>query len=106
MVIGDSVINGGSQTDQGQLATTLMQRELSIDMKRPVVVGNASAGGWEPINEAGYVTESGLFHADIVLLVLSSHDGNSAFPTWRISGADPACEWVNQSLQALKGVSL
>jgi hypothetical protein len=28
-VIGDSVINGGSLTDQGELATALLQRELS-----------------------------------------------------------------------------
>ena len=46
MVFGDSVVNGGSLTDHADLATTILQRRLSEDLGRPVVVGNISAGSW------------------------------------------------------------
>jgi hypothetical protein len=74
LVVGDSVVNGGSLTDQSKLATSLMQAKLSADLKRPVVVGNISAGSWGPPNEAAYLKRFGLFDADVLVIVLSSHD--------------------------------
>lgn len=74
LVLGDSVVNGGSLTDQSQLATQLLQSRLSADLKRPVVVGNVSAGSWGPANMLAYVRRFGLFGADVVAIVLSSHD--------------------------------
>lgn len=71
LFIGDSVINGGSLTDQSQLATELIQQQLKSDLDRPIVVGNASAGGWNPTNQLAYVKAFGLFDADLVVLVLS-----------------------------------
>lgn len=90
MVIGDSVINGGAQTDQSQLCTSILQKELSQKLNRPVVVGNISAGGWGPLNEWPYIRKHGLFDADVVVIVLSSHDASSPFPTRAIAGADPS----------------
>jgi lysophospholipase L1-like esterase len=74
LVIGDSVVNGGVMTDQSQLATTLLEQKLAADLKRPVVVGNISAGSWGPPNELAYLKRYGLFDADVVVIVLSSHD--------------------------------
>jgi hypothetical protein len=74
LVIGDSVINGGAQTDQAQLATSIMQRELSQKLKRKVIVGNASASSWGPENELEYLRKFGLMDADILVIVESSHD--------------------------------
>lgn len=74
MVVGDSVINGGAQTDQAQLATSIIQKKLAEDLKRPVVVGNISAGSWGPPNELAYLKKFGLFDADVLVIVLSSHD--------------------------------
>jgi hypothetical protein len=74
LVIGDSVVNGGVLTDQSQLATTLLQQKLAADLKRPVIVGNISAGSWGPPNELAYLRRYGLFDADVVVIVLSSHD--------------------------------
>ncbi len=74
MVLGDSVINGGSLTDQSDLATGHARRELSARLGRPVIVGNISSGSWGPGNRLGYVEEFGLFEPDRVLLMLSSHD--------------------------------
>lgn len=81
MFIGDSIINGGTQTDQSELATSILQRELTGQLKRPVVVGNISTGGWGPPNELAYVKRFGLFDADVVVIVISSHDYNDV-PTF------------------------
>lgn len=74
MVVGDSIVNGGSPTDQADLATTLMGPMLAARLQRPVVVGNISAGSWGPPNQLAYVRKFGLFDADVVAIVLSSHD--------------------------------
>ena len=74
-VLGDSVLNGGNLTDQRDLATAIIDRELEATGQFDnVVVGNISAGSWGPGNQLAYVQEFGLFDADIVVLVISSHD--------------------------------
>jgi hypothetical protein len=74
IVIGDSVINGGSLTDQSELATAILQNKLRTDLGRPIMVGNASAPGWGPPEEWGWVQEFGLLDADIVILEFISYD--------------------------------
>lgn len=74
MVFGDSVLNGGSQTDHESLATTLLSKELTQGQNGRTTVGNVSAGSWGPGNWLAYAKEYGFFDADIVILVLSSHD--------------------------------
>lgn len=74
MVFGDSVINGGSLTDHKQLATTLVSTQLTNRLNRTVIVGNISAGSWGPSNWLAYAKEYGFFDADVVVIVISSHD--------------------------------
>jgi lysophospholipase L1-like esterase len=74
MVFGDSVLNGGNQTDHAALATTLLQNRLAEKLKLNAVVGNISAGSWGPGNWLAYAKEYGFFDANIVVLVISSHD--------------------------------
>lgn len=74
MVIGDSVVYDGVQIDQEDIATEVLKRDLQRDLKHPVVVGNIAAKSWGPPNELAYVRRFGLFDADKVVLVLSSHD--------------------------------
>ncbi len=74
MVFGDSVINGGNQTDHARLATTIVQDKLAAGTTADVVVGNISAGSWGPGNWLAYAQEYGFFDARIVVLVISSHD--------------------------------
>jgi hypothetical protein len=83
IMIGDSVINGGSMMDQSELVSTLLQKSLCDDLHRPVVVGNASAGGWGPPNELGWIKTFGTLDADIVVLVLSSHNYANV-PQWPV----------------------
>ena len=74
MVFGDSVLNGGNLTDNADLATTLLKNKLTELTSRKVVVGNISAGSWGPGNWLEYARKYGFFGADIVILVVSSHD--------------------------------
>ncbi len=68
--LGDSVINGGSQTDHDSLATSIVSTETTYQML------NISAGSWGADNCAAYLKEHGLFDAKAIFVVLSSHDVN------------------------------
>ena len=74
LVFGDSVVNGGAHTDDSELATRLAQEALADRLQRPVWIGNVSAGSWGPGNHLAYIDRFGLFDADIVIFLLSSHD--------------------------------
>ncbi len=74
MVFGDSVLNGGAMIDQNDLATQILESALESSIGEDVVVGNISADSWGPGNWLAYAEEFGFFSADIVVLVLSSHD--------------------------------
>jgi lysophospholipase L1-like esterase len=73
LVFGDSVLNGGNLTDQGALATSLLQDRLRASGE-DVFVGNVSAGSWGPANMRGWLETYGDFGADTVIYILSSHD--------------------------------
>lgn len=87
---GDSVINGGSLTDQDSLATTKLGKSLSTLMDRDVQVLNISAGSWGPDNCAAYLNKYGDFNAKMILLVVSSHDAYDNMTFERIVGVNPA----------------
>ncbi len=74
LVVGDSIVHGGSNTDQDALATTLLEKRLSETLGRPVVVGNISAGSWGPPNVLAYLKRFGLLEADVVAIVVNSRD--------------------------------
>ncbi|MES1219409.1 MAG: hypothetical protein ABUT20_28155 [Bacteroidota bacterium] len=74
LFFGDSVINGGTQTDQDSLATTKLSRYLTLKYKKPVKVLNISAGSWGPDNCFAYLKQKGNFDAKEIVLVVSSHD--------------------------------
>jgi len=71
---GDSVINGGTQTDQSELATTLLTDILSKLMGKKVQFLNISAGSWGPDNCYAYLRSRGDFKAKDIYLFVSSHD--------------------------------
>ena len=74
LLVGDSVINGGTLTDQADLASEILKHTLSGELHTPVSVGNISAGGWGPPNELAYLQRYGLFDTDAIVLVVSSSD--------------------------------
>ena len=75
MVIGDSVVNGGSLTDQADLATELMPLiAVQRGWKSPLCVCNVSAGSWGPQNLLAFVSRFGTFDCEDVVIVLNSAD--------------------------------
>lgn len=66
--LGDSVLFGGSWIDHDSLATTLFSKETGMQML------NISCGSWGPNNCAAYLKEKGVFGAQAMVLVCSSHD--------------------------------
>ena len=74
MIFGDSILNGGNRIDQAELATTIVEEELAHGTGHDVIVGNISAKSWGPGNWLAYAEAYGFFDADIVAVVVSSHD--------------------------------
>jgi lysophospholipase L1-like esterase len=82
LMIGDSVINGGALTDQNNLASHLLQERLAADLHRPTLVGNISAGSWQPVSEYMYLKRFGLFDADVLVVVVNSADYSEILPPY------------------------
>ncbi len=87
---GDSVINGGTLTDQDSLATTKLSKSLSSFFDTDMQVLNISAGSWGPDNCAAYLTKYGDFNAKLILLVVSSHDAYDNMDFGKIVGVSPS----------------
>lgn len=82
--LGDSVIFGGIQTDQKDLATSIFTEETGMQML------NISAGSWGPDNCAAYLKEKGLFGARAMFLLVSSHDAHDNMNFQPVVGVHPS----------------
>ena len=74
LCLGDSILNGGTLTDQRLLATSILSSDLSKEFGRDVQVLNVSAGSWGPDNCMAWLKRHGDFGAVAIVLVVSSHD--------------------------------
>jgi hypothetical protein len=74
LFVGDSITYGTTRVDQSDIFTEFLHRDLPALINRPVEVLNASAGAWAPDNELSYLRSRGIFHADLVVLVLNNGD--------------------------------
>ena len=83
--VGDSVINGGAPTDQGALATTLLD---SLAGPRARVL-NVSAGSWGPDNAAAFLRAHGDGDPRRIIAVFSSHDARDEMTFAPYVGEDP-----------------
>lgn len=89
LLLGDSVANGNWWTDQSQILSELMRRQLeSLEFGRTVAVLNASANSWGPRNELAYVQRFGTFGAQWVVLLLNTDDLFATTPTSLQVGRD------------------
>ena len=89
LLIGDSVVNGGSLTDQDSIASTLLEKWFLRDFNKRVRVLNISAGSWGPDNIAAYLKRYGTFKARLMCLVTSSHDAHDIMSHQNLVGNDP-----------------
>lgn len=91
LCLGDSVLNGGVQTDDSELATSIVTSTTRYQCL------NISAGSWGPDNCAAYLCEKGVFHSKMMILVVSSHDAfdNMDFvPVVGVSPTHPAKQYT------------
>lgn len=97
LLIGDSITYGTTYVDQSQIFSTLLNQSLPQLLKQKVEVLNASAGGWAPANELGYLHSRGDFDADMVIFVLNTGDLTQVFSTSMVGKSpsfpdrDPPC---------------
>jgi len=87
-LFGDSVINGGTVTDQDSLASTKLTKYLTIKYKKQVKVLNISAGSWGPDNCFAYLKKHGDFNSKKIVLVVSSHDAYDNMTFEKVVGRD------------------
>ncbi|MEL7141979.1 MAG: SGNH/GDSL hydrolase family protein [Cyanobacteria bacterium J06643_4] len=73
LMVGDSVLNGGSHITQADTITEKLETKL-LEQNYPAEVLNASAGSWGISNLKGYLDKFGTFQSDIVILQIGSHD--------------------------------
>ena len=73
-LVGDSVLNGGVQTDHENLASTLLENDLQDKYGNNLRVLNVSCGGWGIDNAMGVFKEYGDFESQMIILVFNSHD--------------------------------
>lgn len=79
LFVGDSVTFGAARYGQSDIFTSLLDRELSAQVGRPVRVLNASTSGWAASNGVGYLKSRGTFDADLVVFALNTGDLMQAF---------------------------
>lgn len=73
LCLGDSITNGGTLTDQPDTYPLQLQRRLR-EAGVAAEVLNASAAGWAPGNEAGWIEANGLQGAAVLVLEVATHD--------------------------------
>ena len=85
LVVGDSIVNGGSLTDDADLATYRLSGLLSHGGS--ISVCNISAGSWGPANWLAYLHQRGTFSASFAVLVLNDGDAIDV-PTFATLGPE------------------
>ena len=87
LLLGDSIVNGGWWTDQQEILSASLARELTADTNS-VQVLNASANSWGPRNELAYLKRFGLFKSQVLILVINTDDLFATAPNSDLVGRD------------------
>lgn len=74
MLVGDSVLNGGTLTDDADTADAVLNSMAVLVGGKRAVFRNLSAGSWAPPQQLAYLKAYGVGNAQSLILVLSSHD--------------------------------
>ncbi len=85
-MVGDSIVNGGWWTDQPNILSEIVARQVQTGEK--VEVLNASANSWSPRNELAYIKQFGLFESQLVVLVINTDDLFGTTPSPLFVGND------------------
>lgn len=84
LVLGDSVVQGGNQTDDADLAVSMLRTwtppsvpsvpSVPINTSGPLTTLNISCNSWGPGNVLEFLKRFGTFEADVAILVLNGLD--------------------------------
>ncbi|GAB4154707.1 MAG: hypothetical protein Fur0046_34610 [Cyanobacteria bacterium J069] len=106
LMLGDSILHGGTWTDQSQTISAQMQQHLSSRLPGSGIVLNAAAPSWGPQNQWGYLRQFGTFGAQVVVLLLNTDDLFAPPPTdWPV-GRDRQYPRHKPPLAILEALSL
>ena len=109
LLLGDSIANGGWWTDQADILSAMMAKQLQVaqssaswgESLTDVEVLNASANSWGPRNELAYLMRFGHFQAQVIVLLINTDDLFTIAPTSLQVGRDrnypnrkPPLAWV------------
>lgn len=83
LFVGDSVLNGGTQTDQSKLASQMLDEKYR---QNDIRVLNISCGGWGVDNEAGFFRKFGVLEGKLIVLLVNSHDAVGTISPTPIAG--------------------
>lgn len=97
LVLGDSIVWGGAETDQANIAVSRLQRQLGPSWE----LANLATPSWGPANWLGAIESFGLFGAQQMLLVISSHDATDD-PSYAPLDANPNTPTRNPPLALLE----
>ncbi len=84
LLLGDSLANGNWWTDQEDILSALIARELQpalLEQYIAVEPLNASANSWGPRNQLAYLQRYGTFGASVLVLLLNTDDLFGTQPT-------------------------
>lgn len=96
LLLGDSIANGGWWTDQADIISEMIGRQLAekaaaqsqASQNSQIEVLNASANSWGPRNELAYLKRFGTFDAQAVVLLINTDDLFGTAPTTLPVGRD------------------
>jgi len=85
LLVGDSIVYGDHHLDQTATISAQLEQQLAT-MQCPALVMAAATSSWGPKNELEFLNRYGFFHAQAVVVVLSTHDhlDYPSFNNWDI----------------------
>ena len=82
VLVGDSVVYGNHWLDQSETIAAVLQGKLNADANGcRFTVSALAASSWGPVNQRAFIRRFGLYEADAVIVLASSHD-QSDYPTF------------------------
>ncbi|MGJ3247551.1 MAG: SGNH/GDSL hydrolase family protein [Elainellaceae cyanobacterium] len=104
MMVGDSVLNGGSLTSHEHTISEVLEEHFT-DSNYSSEVLNASAGSWGIGNQLGYVKKFGTFNSDAIILQIGTHDLYQPMSTSEVVGTHPGYPDVRPLLATQEVIS-
>jgi hypothetical protein len=89
LFVGDSVPFGTTYVGQRDIFVQRIAAQLGNRREAQVSVMNASAPGWAPGNELGFLQARGTYDADVVVLVYNTKDLSQPFSVYKQSPLIP-----------------